>query len=103
MTEENMKMERKKDNQRREYYEKIKTAGDKFITPEANKIIAQMKKAEEEEDAKAQFYYEEKNRRAIEREKNEQESRKNEKLELQKYLDMQIQERKKELKIPLLE
>ena len=55
-----------------------------------------MKREEQEEDAKAEFYYNEKNRLEIEKAKREEERKKNERLELQKYLDMQIQERKKE-------
>ena len=55
-----------------------------------------MKKDQEEEDKKIQFYYDEKNRLANERERNEALRRKKEKNELKKYLDMQIEERKKE-------
>ena len=55
-----------------------------------------MKKDQEEEDKKIQFYYDEKNRLAMEREMNEKIRRNQEKKELKKYLDMQIEERKKE-------
>ena len=55
-----------------------------------------MKKDQEEEDKKIQFYYDEKNRLANERARNEAIRRHKEKFELKKYLDMQIEEKKKE-------
>ncbi len=96
MTEENIKMELRKDNERKKYYDMIKAAGGKYITPEAEAIREKMKKLDEEEERKTQYYYEEKNRLAIEKERKEQEERRKQKLELRKYLDMQVEERKKE-------
>ena len=51
---------------------------------------------QKEEDKKVQFYYEEKNRLAIEKEKEEEIKRQKEKKELRKYLDMQVEEKRKE-------
>ena len=85
----------KQDIIREKYYEKIRNNGTQN-TPEAEEILQKMKKTQEEEDKKIQFYYDEKNRLAIEREKNEALRRKKEKNELKKYLDMQIEEKRKE-------
>ena len=95
MGEERIKMQMKQDIIREKYYEKIKNHGTQN-TPEAEEILQKMKKTQEEEDKKIQFYYDEKNRLAIEREKNEALRRKKEKNELKKYLDMQIEEKRKE-------
>ena len=95
MGEERIKMQMKQDIIREKYYENIKNHGTQN-TPEAEEILQKMKKTQEEEDKKIQFYYDEKNRLAIEREKNEALRRKKEKNELKKYLDMQIEEKRKE-------
>ena len=95
MGEERIKMQMKQDIIREKYYEKIRNNGTQN-TPEAEEILQKMKKTQEEEDKKIQFYYDEKNRLAIEREKNEALRRKKEKNELKKYLDMQIEEKRKE-------
>ena len=94
MAEERIKMEMKEDIAREKYYDTIKKYG--YVAKQADEIIAQLKKQEEEEDKKMQFYYEEKNRLAFEKEKEEEMKRQKEKQELKKYLDMQIEERKKE-------
>ena len=95
MREESIKMQMKQDLIREKYYENIKNYGNRFVT-QSKEILDKMKKDQEEEDKKIQFYYDEKNRLAIEREKNEALRRHKEKFELKKYLDMQIEERKKE-------
>ena len=73
----------------------IKTYGNKY-SDQSKEILDKMKKDQEEEDKKIQYFYDEKNRLAIEKEKNEQLRRHKEKFELKKYLDMQIEEKKKE-------
>ena len=94
--EERIKMQMKQDQIRDKYYELIRNYGNKYSTKQAEEILAKMKKDQEEEDKKIQFYYDEKNRLAMEREMNEKIRRNQEKKELKKYLDMQIEERKKE-------
>ena len=94
MAEERIKMEMKEEIARNKYYDSIKKYGNK--SKQADEIIEQLKKQEEEEDKKVQFYYEEKNRLAIEKEKEAEIKRQKEKQELRKYLDMQIEEKKKE-------
>jgi hypothetical protein len=95
MGEERIKMQLKQDLIREKYYDNIKNYGNKYSV-QSDEILQKMKKDQEEEDKKIQFYYDEKNRLAIEREKNEALRRKKEKNELKKYLDMQIEEKKKE-------
>jgi len=96
MAEERIKMEMKEEIARNKYYDSIKKYGNKYVAKQADEIIEQLKKQEEEEDKKVQFYYEEKNRLAIEKEKEAEIKRQKEKQELRKYLDMQIEEKKKE-------
>ena len=55
-----------------------------------------MKEAKKNEDEKMQYYYDEKRKKADERERNAMIKRKLERKELKKYLDMQIEEKKKE-------
>ena len=93
--EESIKMQIKQDQIREKYYEMIKTYGNKY-NDQSKEILDKMKKDQEEEDKKIQYFYDEKNRLAIEKEKNEQLRRHKEKFELKKYLDMQIEEKKKE-------
>ena len=95
MREEGIKMQIKQDITRQRYYDLIKNYGNKLTTSH-EPILEKMKKDQEEEDKKIQFYYDEKNRLAIEKEKNEALRRHREKFELKKYLDMQIEEKKKE-------
>ena len=95
MREESIKMQKKQDIIRDKYYEMIRNYGNKF-TDTSKDILEKMKKDQEEEDKKIQYYYDEKNKLAIEREKNEALRRHKEKFELKKYLDMQIEEKKKE-------
>ena len=96
MAEERIKMEMKEEIARNKYYDSSKKYGNKYVAKQADEIIEQLKKQEEEEDKKVQFYYEEKNRLAIEKEKEAEIKRQKEKQELRKYLDMQIEEKKKE-------
>jgi len=95
MGEERIKMQLKQDYIREKYYDTIKKYGNKYSV-QSDEILQKMKKDQEEEDKKIQFYYDEKNRLANERERNEALRRKKEKNELKKYLDMQIEERRKE-------
>ena len=95
MGEERIKMQMKEDLTRQRYYDKIKSYGNRFSN-QSDEILEKLRKDQEEEDKKIQYYYDEKNRLAIEKEKNEALKRHQNKFELKKYLDMQIEERKKE-------
>ena len=95
MNEERIKMLMRQDLERQEYYDMIKKHGSNMMDQAAD-ILEKMKKDQEEEDKRIQYYYEEKNKREIEKEKNEELKKHMNKFELKKYLDKQIIEKKKE-------
>ena len=95
MGEERMKMQMKEDLQREKYYETIKNNGNK-MSLKADEILEKLRKDQEEEDKRIQHYYDEKNRLEIDKEKEKEIKKHRDKFELKKYLDMQIEERKKE-------
>ena len=95
MGEERMKMQMKEDLARERYYDAIKRNGNNF-SKNSDEVLERIKREHEEEEKRIQHYYDEKNRLEIEKEKEKELRKKNEKFELKKYLDMQIEERKKE-------
>ena len=95
MGEERIKMQMKEDLKRQRYYDLIKSYGNK-LSGKSNELIDKMKKELEEEDKRIQHYYDEKNNLEIEKEKKKELKKQKDKNELKKYLDMQIEERKKE-------
>ena len=96
MGEERIKMQLKEELARKKYYDQIKQHGNNFLAPQSDEILKKMKKMEEDEEKKIQFYYDEKNRLLIEKEKSEELKKHKNKYELKKYLDMQIEEKRKE-------
>ena len=95
MGEERMKMQMKEDLDRKRYYDLIKNNGSK-LSKKSLEVLEQIKKDQEQEEKRMQHYYEEKNKKEIEKEKQNELKKFNQKFELKKYLDMQIEERKKE-------
>ena len=95
MGEEMMKMQLKEDLARKRYYDIIKMNGNNFAK-NSDEVLERLKREQEAEEKRIQHYYDEKNRLEIEREKEKELKKKNEKFELKKYLDMQIEEKKKE-------
>ena len=95
MGEERMKMQMKEDLQREKYYESIKKNGMK-MSSKADELLKRLRQEQEEEDKRIQHYYDEKNRLEIDKEKEKEMKKIKDKFELKKYLDMQIEERKKE-------
>ena len=95
MGEERMKMQMKEDVKRQKYYDLIRSYGNRQSV-KANELLEKMKKDQEEEEKRIQHFYDEKNKLAIEKEQKEELKKKKDKYELKKYLDMQIEERKKE-------
>jgi hypothetical protein len=93
--EERIKMQLKEDLARKRYYDQIKQYGNNFAS-QSDEILKKMKKMDEDEKKKIQFYYDEKNRLIIEKEKSEELKKRKNKYELKKYLDMQIEEKRKE-------
>ena len=95
MGEERMKMQMKEHLARQKYYEAIKNNGNKSCLKSVE-VLEKLRKQQEEEDKRIQHYYDEKNRLEIDKEKQKELKKYKEKFELKKYLDMQIEERKKE-------
>ena len=89
-------LEQRKENERNYYYQKIKSLGNKYIIPNSQKVLEKIEKEKKEEDEKIQYYYEEKNRKEFEKERKAKLKRFNDKIEIKKFLDMQIAEKKKE-------
>ena len=94
--EEQIKKEKKQDLERKIYFDKIKSYGNKYSLNNADDIKEQMKEAQKKEDEKMQLYYDKKRIEADEKERKAMMKRREERKELKKYLDMQIEEKKKE-------
>ena len=95
MGEERYKMQMKEDLARQKYYDTIRSYG-AMNEKKADEVLERLKKEQIEEEKKIQFYYDEKNRLAIEKEKEAELKKQKNKIELKRYLDMQIEEKKKE-------
>jgi hypothetical protein len=88
-------MDQRKENERNLYYKRIRAMSNKYSLPNSNKILEQMKKDKKEEEEKIQHFYEEKNKQRFEKEMKDKIKRIKDKIEIKKFLDMQIQEKKK--------
>jgi len=95
MGKERMIMQMKEDNKRQKYYDMIRSYGNK-LSDKSNELLAKMKKEQEDEDKRIHHYYVEQNKLAMEKEKKEELKKSQQKFELKKYLDMQVEEKKKE-------
>ena len=93
---ERLRIEDRKDQERKRYYDQIKLNGNKYSTKQAEEIIEKMKRDQKAEDDKIQYYYDAKNKEANEKEVKEHIRRQKEREGIKRYLDMQIEERKKE-------
>ena len=87
----------KKDLERKRYFDNIRRFANKYDENETAKILNQMKQDQKNEDEKVYQLMMEKNRLDFEKEKNEKLKRKQDKIAIKKFLDMQIEEKKKEL------
>jgi hypothetical protein len=96
MNEERIKLDIRQENERKRYYEQIKKNGEKYSMVEADQILEKLKKDQKAEEDKIQHYYDEKNREANEKEAKERFRRQKERESIKKYLDMQVEEKKKE-------
>ena len=94
--DEQRKMDIRLEQQREYLLNKIKSHGNKCTNKKAEEKIEQIKKDQEEEDKKLIFYMNEKARIADEKEAKEKIRRENEKKELKKYYDMQVEEKRKD-------
>ena len=86
----------KKDKERQKIFDKINYNANKFILKNAEEIVAKNKEEQKKENEKIEFYIQEKIRAMDEQELKER-KRKNElKIELKKFYDMQVEEKRKE-------
>ena len=95
MGEESIKIKIMEDNNRQKYYDMIRSYGNQ-LSNKSSELIEKMKKDQEEEDKRIQYYYDQKNKLEFEREEKEKLRKQKNKSELKKYLDLQIEEKKKE-------
>ena len=89
-------MDQRKENERKYYYDKIKSNSNKYSLPYAETVLKKLEKDKKEEEEKIQYYYDEKNRHDFEKEHKAKLKRFNDKIEIKKFLDMQIAEKNKE-------
>ena len=89
--------ELKKDLERKRYFDNIRRFANKYDEDEVSKILNQMKQDQKDEDEKVYQLMLEKNRKEDEREKQAKIKRKQDKIAMRKFLDMQIEEKKKEM------
>ena len=93
--EEHNQLENKRQNDRDRYYQRIQILGNKYNTPQVAEILEKQKKDQEKEDAKIQQYYEAKMNDDNERAFKERMRRQKEKEDIKKFLDTQIEEKRK--------
>ena len=91
-------MDQQKENERNSYYKRIKSMSNKYILPDSDIILRNLTQEGKTEEEKIQHYYEEKNLKDFEREIRAKIKRQNDKIEIKKFLDMQIEQKKKEEK-----
>ena len=91
-------MDQRKENELNYYYKKIKSLSNKYLLPNSEKILKKIIQEGKIEEEKIQHYYEEKNLKEFEKEIKAKKKRQNDKIEIKKFLDMQIEQKKKEEK-----
>ena len=89
-------MDQRKENERNAYYKNIKSLSNKYLLPNAENILKKMAQDGKNEEEKIQHFYEEKNMKEFEKEIKAKLKRQNDKIEIKKFLDMQIEQKKKE-------
>ena len=89
-------IDQRKENERNLYYRKIKSLSNKYLLPNSEKILRKIAKEKKAEEEKIQYYYEEKNKKEIEKEEKAKLKRHNDKKEIKKMLDMQMEQKKNE-------
>jgi len=89
-------IDQRKENERKYYYDKIKANSNKYYLPYAESVLKKLEKEKKEEEEKIQYHYDEKNRHDFEKEYKAKLKRINDKIEMKKFLDMQIAEKNKE-------
>ena len=89
-------IDQRKENERKYYYDKIKANSNKYYLPYAESVLKKLEKEKKEEEEKIQYHYDEKNRHDFEKEYKAKLKRFNDKIEMKKFLNMQIAEKNKE-------
>ena len=97
--EEMEKNEMKQDMERKRYFDNIRRFANKYDEEEVNKLLNKMKQEQKEEDEKVYQLMLEKNKREEEQERLARLKRKQEKQAIKKFLDMQIEEKRKEAEL----
>ena len=93
---EQQKTEDRQEKERQKIFDKINFNSNKYIIKNAEEIVEKNKQEQKKEEEKIEYYMEEK-RKALEEKEIKERKRKNEqKKELKKFLDMQVEEKKKE-------
>ena len=97
--EEMEKNEMKQDMERKRYFDNIRRFANKYDEDEVNKLLNKMKQEQKEEDEKVYKLMLEKNKREEEQELRARMKRNQEKQAIKRFLDMQIEEKKKEAEL----
>ena len=97
--EEMEKNEMKQDMERERYFDNIRRFANKYDEDEVNKLLNKMKQEQKEEDEKVYKLMLEKNKREEEQELRARMKRNQEKQAIKRFLDMQIEEKKKEAEL----
>ena len=97
--EEMEKNEMKQDMERKRYFDNIRRFANKYDEEEVNKLLNKMKQDQKEEDEKVYQLMLENNQRAEEQELRAKMKRAQEKQAIKKFLDMQIEEKRKEAEL----
>ena len=91
-------MDQRKENERNYYYKKIKSLSNKYLLPNSENVLKKIIQEGKIEEEKIQHFYEEKNMKEFQKEIKAKQKRQNDKIEIKKFLDMQIEQKKKEEK-----
>ena len=91
-------MDQIKENERNSYYKKIKSLSNKYLLPNSENVLKKIIQEGKIEEEKIQHFYEEKNMKEFQKEIKAKQKRQNDKIEIKKFLDMQIEQKKKEEK-----
>ena len=91
--------ELKKDLERKRYFDNIRRFANKYDENETAKILNQMKKDQQDEDEKVMRFMMEKNKQDEEKEKQAKIKRNQDKKAMKKFLDMQIEEKRKDMEL----
>ena len=91
-------LDQRKENERNLYYRRIKSLSNKYLLPNSEKILKKLAKDKKDEEEKIQYFYDEKNKKEYEKEEKAKLKRNNDKKEIKKMLDMQIEQKKNEEK-----